>query len=136
MRIIPIVICLALAACAPGTMQELQNHPIEKRSFEIEQNYQPVYRAILNQARRCFHGGYPGERLYVSGDLYYDVKTGHVSVERHSANGVEIYLAAEITAQGEARSKVDVLVGLNLWEGLATDVEGWARQTSKRCQPR
>lgn len=136
MRIIPVVICLALAACAPATVQELQSAPIEKLSFEIAQPYQHVYRAILDQARRCFHGGYTDARLYVGGDLYYDLKTGHVSVEAHTSNGAEIYLAADITAQGDTLSKVDVLVGLKLWDGLATDVEGWARQTSKRCPPR
>lgn len=136
MRTAIVLCCLALAACAPTSVQDQRASPIERRSFEIGRTYPEVYRAILSQARKCFHGGYTDERIYVSGDLYYDLKSGHVSVEKHGHTGIEVYMATDITAIDESRSKVDVIVGLKLWEGLAADVEGWSRRTSDRCPPR
>lgn len=136
MRALVLLSCVTLAACAQATVQERVEAPIERRSFEIAQPYPHVYRAILNQARKCFHGGYTYERLYVGGDLYYDLKSGRVSVEVHGPDGIDVYMGADISAAGESKSTVEVMVGLKLWEGLSADVEGWARGTSQRCPPR
>jgi hypothetical protein len=137
MKLLALSITAALVtACVPATVQEQRDDPIERRSFEIGQSYPTVYRAILHQARRCFHGGYAAERLYVGGDLYYDLKSGQVSVEVHTPTGIQVYLAAKVIALGETRTRVDVLIGLKLWEGLSAEVEGWVRQTSNRCVPK
>jgi hypothetical protein len=42
-----------LAGCAPATTGALREEASGSKVFEVEQNYQAVYRAVVGQARRC-----------------------------------------------------------------------------------
>lgn len=135
MRILLAATAIAfLSACAPATVQGLRQEHAAHRTFEIERNYQTVYRTILDRARKCHQGNYITAQMIVQGDLYTDRGTGHVSVAMHGAAGVNTFMAMDVAAVGEGRSKVDVYAAFGT--SSAGEVEEWLLDGSTDCRAR
>jgi len=126
MRVLLAAAAAFLSACAPATVEGLRQEHAAHRTFEIDRNYQTVYRAILDQTRKCFAGG-----RVVEGDLYTDRKSGHVALVMFGDR--EVLMAADIVAQGDGRSKVDVYAAPRSWAWIAGRVEEWVRDGSTDC---
>jgi reverse gyrase len=122
----------AIAGCA-NTAQELRDDPSAKIAFDIERNYQPVYRAILERARRCFQFGMITAQMVVQGDLYHDIKSGNVTIALHGGLGVATYVTTDIKAISDTQTRVETFVLLSGYLSTARAVEEWAHERSTEC---
>ena len=122
--------------CAPATVQGLRENHSGKMVFEVNQNYQPVYRIILEQSRNCWQGSSvlsaPGT---VQGDLYHDTRRGNISVAQHNPiYGILIWMAVDISAVGDNTTRVEAYYTNNHWAPAAAAVEQWVRNDFKGCR--
>jgi hypothetical protein len=125
---------LALTGCAAPSPQALREKPAGKVAFEIDRNYQPVYRAILDRARPCYQGGMITAQMIVQGDLYHDTKSGTVTVALHGALGIDNYIAIDVKAVNDGRTRVETFY---VWDNMLTAaqvVEDWANERTSDCR--
>lgn len=107
MRIAILATLALLAGCAPATMQGVRDlGPDKAYQFDVAQNYQQVYRTVLDQARKCHQAGMITAQMVVQGDLYHDTKSGTVSVALHGGLGVDTYQVIDMQAKGESVTSV------------------------------
>jgi hypothetical protein len=122
-----------LSACAPATIQGLKAQHAGKLAFEIDQNYQSVYRSIVTQARTCYQAGMITAQMIVQGDLYTDIRSGNVTVALHGGLGIDTYLTIDITAIGDNKTSVQTYYATDTWHNGAGAVERWVKNKSTEC---
>lgn len=132
-RVIMALAVALLAGCAPATVGALRTQSAGKQVFEVDTNYQAVYRTIIERARSCFQAGMITAQMMVQGDLYTDIRSGTISVALHGGLGVDTYLAIDVSAIGENRARVETYYAMNVHETNARAVEEWVRTGSAEC---
>jgi hypothetical protein len=127
--------CLALAGCASSTALEVrQLGPENRRSFTVEDNYQPVYRQVLTQARKCLQMSMlSNAQMVVTGDLYSDIREGTVTVALHALTGVKTYLVVDIKALGEKQSQVNAYTDGWSASDAGTMIKEWVLENRTEC---
>jgi hypothetical protein len=125
---------LSLAACAPATLQGLRERPAGQLKFEVAKSYQPVYRTILSNARRCHQTGLITAQMIVQGDLYTDTRTAEITVALHGGLGVDTHLGIDIKALSDESTEVRTFYALSSWKATARAVEAWVRDGSTECR--
>lgn len=129
-----VLACLiTIGGCAPATVQELRADHAGKHAFEVEENYQAVYRTVVTQARKCHQTGLITAQMVVQGDLYPDIKSGHVSIAVHGIGGVGTIAAVDVAALSDARSRVDTFYTFSSWTDFPPLVEEWVKDKSQDC---
>jgi hypothetical protein len=130
-----IVLTALLAGCATYTVEDLRQKASSK-AFEVDQNYQAVYRTVVGQARKCYEMSTLGARRTVQGDLYTDIRSGHVMVTWYTGGpGLEAdtFLASDITALGDKRTRVVTYYAPDS-DGAASVVEHWVKDGLQECR--
>lgn len=125
---------LILSACAPATLQGLRASPEGDIKIRIDEAYQPVYRKILSNARRCYQGGLITAQMVVQGDLYTDTQSAEITVALHGAAGINTYLGVDINALDEKTTTVHIFYALPTWKASAIAIEKWVKNNSSDCQ--
>lgn len=120
--------------CAPSTVQGLRDDPAGKISFEVDQNYQDVYRKILTPARDCYQTGLITAQQVVQGDLFTDTRRGNVTVAMHGGAGVATYLTIDIAALSDMKTKVTAYYAFQNSERNARAIELWVKNNSTACR--
>lgn len=135
MRIVILtLLALSVISCGPSTIQGVRDDHTRKYEFEAPENYQAIYRKIVTAARQCFQTGHISAQTVVQSDLYTDTQAGNISVALHGGLGVSTYLAVDITAVDENRTKIVVYSGLSSWNSGIERVERWALIDSTSCK--
>lgn len=121
-----LLLSVLLAGCAtPSTVDGLRKDPAGREQFEISKDYQAVYRAIVEQARRCHQGNLITAQMQVQSDLYTDTKSGHVAVQLVSVWGPDVFAASDIASIGENRTRVATYYAVSSWKSFPALVERW-----------
>jgi hypothetical protein len=123
----------ALTGCAPATLQGLREKPTGTGQFEVDQNYQQVYRTVITNARKCWQSGLITAQMVVTGDLFTDTKAGEVTVALHGAAGVDTYLGVDIKAVADDRTQVRTYYAMSSWAAGPAAIESWVRTGSTTC---
>ena len=131
MRMLIVLLIVAVTGCVPATVEGLKEKPAGRASFEVNRHYQPVYRTILSQARKCYQIGFGYGQLVVNGDLYTDLKTGTVAVT--GGVGVNTFFAVEITALSDEVTRVDTYYAIATWAHAARAVQAWVKDDAPGC---
>src|SRR5690606_22264719 len=97
------------------------------------ENYQQVYRTILDQARKCHQGGMITAQTVVQGDLYHDIKSGTVSVALHGGFGVDTYQVIDIKSISENESKVLAYYSLGSVQKQGDLLKKWVTESYSDC---
>ena len=141
-RVIAIALLLAFSAsmsgCATSTVAELREKGPENRfEFVAAENYQPVYRKILEQTRKCHEGGVITSQMVVHGDLYHDIKRGTITVAFHPGlGGVATHQVIDVAAIDDRQTKVVGHYFIGPFGSLANVgqvLKEWALENSKEC---
>ena len=131
-----ILIALSSVACAPATVEGLRKDHANSYAFEIEENYQPIYRKILSAARKCYQTGMITAQMVVQGDLYHDIKSGNVTVALHGGFGVDTHMTVDISALNDEKTRIVVFNAVSTWNSAARAVREWVEENSTKCMPR
>lgn len=127
--IVVLFLCF-VAGCAPPTAQGLREKHHGKAVFEVQENYQPVYRKIVTNARDRFQSA----RMVVQGDLYTDTKSGNVTVTFYGnfPVGANTHITVDIEALSENQTRITTYYAFGTWRKHAKLVEEWVRGKSPR----
>lgn len=131
---ITLTVLLIIVGCAPATIEALRENHANKLSFDVKENYQPVFRKVLKTARKCFQTGLITAQMVVQGELYQDIETGTITVAIHGGLGVDTHLAVDVTAIDEDNSKVTVFNALSSWNRSSQLVREWVLENSAECE--
>lgn len=121
-----LLISLSLTACAPTSLRQLRQEAAGKFTFEIDEDYQVVFRKIVTQCRECYHEG-----LYT--DVFNDINTAHVFYSPYNAYG-EILIAIDIEGLPGLKTRVTSYYGLVNWKNNAAAVEKWLEDGYNECE--
>lgn len=133
MKNLILLLMLVMTGCAPATMQGLRDSYHEKISFKSDQNYQAVYRTLLNQSRECYQStGLLGVDNVVQGDIYTDIQSGSIAIAQHNPMyGINTWMVIDISASAE-KSSINVYCFNQVWCRNARGIEKWV-SGSKSC---
>lgn len=133
--IIYFVLALTITGCGSSGKQPsapaVQNQDVNY-TFEVDKNYQAVYRDVLEQARTCTKPQFTA-KMEVEGELFDDIKAADVSVVLVGLFSNNHYLKIRIEAIGDSKSKINVSNKLPRWNDLARAVKGWIIDGSTEC---
>jgi hypothetical protein len=127
-------ILFLLFGCAPATIQGLRENHAGKISFDVDENYQSVYRKVLTPARNCWQSGLITAQMVVQGDLYTDTRQGNVTVALHGGAGVDTYFTVDVVALSDSKTRVTVYHAFRNQERAAQAVELWVKENSTVCR--
>ena len=128
---------VSLSGCAPSTAGGVREMGPERRfAFVAQENYQPVYRKILDQARKCWQTGMITAQMVVQGDLYHDTKSGTITVALHGGLGVDTYQVIDVSAIDEQQTKVVGHYSLGPVDKYGQALKEWVLENSKECGPK
>lgn len=137
------LLCLAgafaiiLSGCAPSTAMGVRKMGQERQYvFVAPENYQPVYRKILEQERKCYQTGLITAQMIVQGDLFQDTKSGTVTVALHGALGVDTYQVIDISAIDEKQTKIVGYYSLGPVAKYGQALKEWVLEDSTECAPK
>ncbi len=98
---------LALAGCAPSTAGGVRDlGPEHQTVFAAPENYQRVYRKLLDRERECYQAGLITAQMVVQGDIYTDTKSGVITVSLVGALGTQVYQVLDVAATDENHTKI------------------------------
>lgn len=128
---------LTLSGCAPSTAGGVREMgPHRQYMFVAPENYQPVYRKILDQARKCYQTGMITAQMVVQGDLFHDTKSGTITVALHGGLGVDTYQVIDLSAINEQQTKVVGHYSVGPVDKYGQTLKEWVLENSKECGPK
>ena len=107
--------------------------PDRQYTFEVSENYQPVYRKVLAQTRKCYQTGMITAQMVIQGDLFHDIKSGVITVALHGGLGVDTYQVIDITAINEKLTKVVAHYSIGPVEKYGGILKTWVLDNSTDC---
>lgn len=124
-----------LAGCATGSPQQLRNELAADRrySFELDANYQQVYRRLVDVMRCRYTGNLITASTQVNSDLYTDTQTGSISVGMYGALGAQIWMVVDVRGLQNNHAQVIVMSPRGKVDALGEQVKAWASGTDTQC---
>ena len=101
--------------------------------FEVDQNYQAVYRHILSQARACVKPVFTG-KMIVYGELFSDIKAADIAVALKGFFSENRHLQIKIEEAANNKTKVEVSNKFRKWNAYARAVKAWVVDKSTACE--
>lgn len=133
---IPLTVAVSalLSGCAPSTAGGVREMgPTRQYAFVAPENYQPVYRKVLDQARKCYQTGMITAQMVVQGDLFHDSKSGVITVALHGGLGVDTYQVIDLNAIDEKQTKIVGHYSLGPVETYGRILKEWVLENSNEC---
>jgi hypothetical protein len=95
---------LSLSGCANSTIGGVRGMGSDRQfTFVAPENYQPVYRKILDQTIKCYPHSY---QLVVERDIFTDTKSGTISVRFQGPVSAAVMWVIDLSALDEKQTKV------------------------------
>lgn len=110
--------------------------PTRQVSFSVPENYQPVYRKVLSQARKCWQTGMITAQMVVQGDLFHDTQSGTITIALHGGFGVDTYQVIDISAIDERNTKIVGHYSLGPVDQYGRILKEWVLENSSECEPK
>lgn len=125
---VTLIFATTIAACV-GTPQQLREAPVTSSSFEIERDYQAVYRSIISRARPCLQSKY----AIAHGDLYHDIRAGEIGLANLNMVGHSSILTIDLRAVSDNRTAVTTYVRSAVYEPVLASLPDWAHERNRAC---
>lgn len=133
-KLILLLTLAILTGCVAGTPQQARLLGPEKRySMQIDENYQTVYRRIVDVARTCYQVNLVTASQIVNADLYSDTRTATISVGMYGALGPQLYQLIDLKAIDDTHTTIDAVYPLGRPDLWGQKLRGWAAGTSAAC---
>lgn len=132
-NLLPILLAAMLTACAASTPQQAREMGPERRyTFEVDADYQTVYRRIVDVARSCYQGNLITANMVVNADLYPDTKRGAISVGLHGI-ATSIYQVIDVHGIDATHAEVVAIFPMGPVEKQGRKVRAWASGSGTEC---
>jgi len=125
---------MILSGCAPPTANVVRELGSKSQYiFEAEDNYQPVYNKILNQAQKCFEVRKFSTEFVVRGDLYNETKYGTVEVVLYGILAADTYQVIDIYAVDDNNTLIIGYYSLGQTDKYGPVLKEWVLDNSAEC---
>ena len=101
-------------------------------AFYTPENYQQVYRVILNNAQACTKQGVIS-RSVAEGQYFTDIKSADVTISTHAPFGKYPHIRVSIETENN-QTRVVVTNDFESWDGLARVIKDWVTRNSRACK--
>lgn len=129
-----IAAALVLAGCAPSTAGGVRELGASRQyEFTVPQNYQPVYRKVLAQARKCFQMNLITAQMMVQSDLFTDIKSGTITLALHGALGTETYQVIDIKAIDDESTQISAHYSRGPIDVYGQALKAWVVEDATTC---
>lgn len=115
-----------LTGCAASTPQEARDMGPERHyRFTVDQDYQAVYRRLLEAERTCFQGGaLITASMIANGELYPDTRSAEITVGLY---GIVAMINQVVSIKGsDGRTEVDAIITAGNVNRLGDKIKAWA----------
>lgn len=102
-------------------------------SFIAPENYQAIYRRIIEMERKCWQSGLITAQMVVSGDLFHDIKTGTITTALHGGLGVDTYRVTDIVSIDENNTKITGFYAVGPAAQYGQILKEWVLNKSEEC---
>jgi hypothetical protein len=118
---------LGLSACTPATMGELRKEAPAAEQYVVAENYQVVYRRVVESMRRCW------STQTTEADLYTDIQSAQIAILYASIIGRSMYMGMDLKAIDSGSTNVTTRIALSTWRSNAALANAWAKGTTNDC---
>jgi len=134
-KIIIIAIFLFLMSCAASNIKELKEHYSKKIEFTVDNNYQRVYKNILDKMHECKGEGWAGvfASYHIQHELYNDLKEGYITFLMSNAGSQSYYMHIDVASISDEQTNVNAYVYYSTWEKNLPLVKQWAFYGNSGC---
>lgn len=106
---------------------------LERRySFDVDADYQTVYRRIVDVERRCYQGSMITANMMVNADLYTEMKRGEISVGLYGVIA-QIHQVVDVSGLEDGRTSVTAIYPMGPVEKQGEKLRAWATGSATDC---
>ena len=134
-NIIIISICVFLTSCAASNVKELKENPSKTIEFTIEENYQRVYKNLLEKMNECMGEGWAGvfASTHIKHELYNELKEGNITFLMSNAGSQSYYMHIDVASIADKKTRINAYVYYSTWEKNLPLVKQWAFDGNSSC---
>lgn len=135
MTCISLILVSLLSGCAAGTVNELRSDPANSIKLEINQNYQRVYKNLLEKMQECMGEGWVGvfAQNHIRHAMFNELQEANISYVMSNLGYQNHYLHVDIKGSGRDNTKMDAFVHFSTWRSVLSRVEVWATDAKATC---
>jgi hypothetical protein len=130
------VVLVALTGCAATDTKTLKASPSKQVTVTINENYQRVYKNILDKMTECQGEGIVGllSSMQVKHTMLPDLKEAEISYTMSNLGSTSYFYHAELRGTEDGKTRITVYSGLSTWNKLIDRSLVWARDPNASCR--
>lgn len=126
-----------LVGCAAGSVKDMRESatPENKISVVIDQNYQTVYKRLLDKLSECLGEAQVGlfANMHIKSDIFSELREARVSYMMTNLGTQSYYFHANIAGTGIDTTKLDGFVYYGTWRPILPKLAAWASKDNAPC---
>lgn len=125
-----------LTGCAAGNVSEIRADPANSVRVEIDQNYQRVYKNVLDKMHECIGESSAGmfAQVRIRHALYSDLQEGNIGYVMDNLGVANHYLQVDIKGLPNNRTRLEAFVHFSTWKPHLERVTAWAIDGRAPCE--
>jgi hypothetical protein len=132
--IVSIMATAILCGCAAQTVKEVRSNPAAELHMTVDQNYQRVYKQLLEKMQECYKEGTVGAfaQMHIRTSLYNELREANISYMMTNLGSQNHYLQVDIKGMGES-TNLDAYVFFKTWSNRIPQIREWAINSDASC---
>lgn len=129
-------LALVLAGCAAGNVSEIRADPANAIRMELDQNYQRVYKNVLDKMHECIGESWAGlfAQVRIRHALYSDLQEGNIGYVMDNLGQANHYLQVDIKGLPGNKTQLAAYVYFPTWRPQLDRVRAWAMNGQAPCE--
>jgi hypothetical protein len=138
-KLTKMIACLLLAyfmtGCAARSLNDLRTKPSKSLHVEVDQNYQRLYKNLLEKMNECMTGGNISltARFDIRHSVLSELREAQVGYYMTNYGTESYWLLVDLKGIDKDKTKLDAYVAVSTWESRLKEVEAWATDPSSTC---
>lgn len=128
--------CVLLASCATSNVKELKRYSGNSVEFTVEENYQRVYKNLLDKIHECKGEAWAGESASyrIRDELFTELKEGHITFIMSNAGSQSYYIHIDIISIADKKTKAKAYVYYSTQKDYLPLIKQWAFDGNSGCE--
>lgn len=128
--------CVLLASCATSNVKELKRYSGNSVEFTVEENYQRVYKNLLDKLHECKGEAWTdvSASYHIRNELFNERKEGHITFIMSNAGIHSYYMHIDFTSIADKKTKAKAYVYYSTWEDYLPLIKQWALDGNSGCE--
>jgi hypothetical protein len=116
-------------------VKELRESSSKRIEFKVEENYQRVYKNLLDKMHECIGEGWAGvfASYHIKNELYSELEEGEITFLMSNAGMQNYYMHMDVASISAEQTKVDAFVYYSTWAKNLPLIKQWASDSNSSC---